>query len=183
MPCLLKAKFRSARQMTSQNQTHPLSSCRLWSISVIDNTYIDFACPCQSGTSFEICIKKKRGDIIFKKSSFATSHLLCNSRLLKYVSDNTDLSLKYYNTSIPACVLMIFSDRSAEETLTAIARCSAIMLPRSAIATYGACLWKGGIDSWTGKSQDRTTRCTCSHAHICVCNMKQVNNLFIFFLT
>lgn len=75
---------------------------------------------------------------------------------------------------------MILSNGSAKETLAAIAGCGAVVLPRGAIAAYGACLWEGGIDSWTRESQDGTTRCSCTHAQIRVCNTKQINIPFIW---
>lgn len=41
---------------------------------------------------------------------------------------------------VPARVLMILSNGSAEETLAAIAGRGTVVLPRGAIAAYGACL-------------------------------------------
>lgn len=73
---------------------------------------------------------------------------------------------------------MIFSNGSAKETLATIAGRGAVVLPRGAIAAYGACLWEDGVDCWTGESQDGTTRYSCAHAQICVCNRKQIFSLF-----
>jgi len=42
--------------------------------------------------------------------------------------------------SIPARILVILSNGSAEETLAAIAGRGAVVLPGGAIAAYGACL-------------------------------------------